>query len=144
MKKAIAIIILLFLAFQLTLTAQISQEDLYRKKVKSYTRMRNTGMVLTITGAVFTVAGVGLMVDAVNRDSDYYDPYDQYATADEVMGEAVVGVLCLYAGLFMDTGGIVLWSIGGAKKRSYTKKLNAISFNLKPDPRQTLSLSVRF
>ncbi|MBK6346748.1 MAG: hypothetical protein IPF68_12590 [Bacteroidales bacterium] len=144
MQKVLTIAVFMVLAFQMVAPAQISKEDLYKGKIKSYSRMRNTGMVLTITGAVFTVAGVGLMVDAVNRDVDYYDPYDPYATSDEAMGEAVVGVLCFYAGLFMDTGGIVLWSIGGAKKRSYTKKLNALSLNLKPDPRQTLSLSVRF
>ncbi|MFH1121939.1 MAG: hypothetical protein V1775_19130 [Bacteroidota bacterium] len=144
MKKALAIAVFMVLAFQMIVPAQVSREDIYRKKIKSYTRMRNTGVVLTITGAVFTVAGVGLMVDGMNKDLDSYDSYDPYETSDEALTEMTVGLLAFYAGLFMDTGGIVLWSIGGSKKRSYTRKLNAISLNLNPDPRQTLSLSVRF
>jgi hypothetical protein len=147
MKKITTFILFGILAFQMNVSAQdFQQKDEYAKKIRSYSKMRNTGIILTVSGAVFIVGGVVLIVDGSKTETNYTTTYgySYNSGSNDNSTEILLGVLGITVGVFMDTGGIILWSIGGSKKRNYTKKMNAVSLNLNPNLHQSFSLAYRF
>lgn len=145
MKKNIIIILLGIFTFPNLLQAQLldQKKAIYQKKVISFSKMKRTGVGLTIGGAILTVGGIALMVDGA-KQANHYDSYNSYSTSDDPTGEFVLGYLATCIGVGATSGGIVLWSIGGSKARSYQKKLNSVSLNLNPGKHQMFSLAYRF
>jgi hypothetical protein len=145
MKKIIIVILLGIFTFPNLLQAQVldQKKSLYQKKVISFTKMKRTGVGLTIGGALLTVGGIAMMVSS---DYNAYDSnmYDYSATSDDGAGEWILGYVTTCVGVGATTGGIVLWSMGGSRVRSYQKKLNSLSLNLNPGQYQMFSLAYRF
>lgn len=139
MKKIYFLVFIGIVLFQFSASAQIlGQKELYTKKVETYTKMKNAGKGLTFGGAILTVVGVGLIVDAVSSemDNDYYDSSED--------AKAMGGILAVELGTVMTTGGIVLWTIGASKSNKYSSKLKGLSLNLNPDIHKKLSLTYTF
>lgn len=140
MKKTILMMMMCVLFSHFTIQAQVQDQNrkknLYESKIHSFTKMRNAGIGLTIGGAVLTVIGISTMSSAIADDPDM--------VTDSGTSKFLAGYVCTALGLTASGGGIVLWAIGGAKKRSYSEKLNSLSLNLNPGPRQIFSLAYRF
>lgn len=151
--KRIFIIIFLGILF-LPSFAQLQdvevRKTMYERKVVSFKRMKSTGVGLTIGGAVLTVVGTALMATS-DLSSDYDNEYDNgyrygydYENSNDEVGQFVLGMLSVVAGVATTAGGIVLWSIGSRKTKQYQQKLDMISFNVNPSTQQMVSLSYRF
>jgi hypothetical protein len=138
MKKIIIIILLGIFTFPFLSQAQVIDQKkvLYQNKITSFTKMKHTGIGLTIGGVLVSVAGIAILAG-----SDY-DPYDYTSTSGE--DEWILGYLTTCVGIGATTGGIVLWSIGGSNVKKYQHKLNSVSLNVNPAPRQMISLTYRF
>ena len=135
--KTIVLIWLFILPF--ALQAQeipYQQKLLYQNKIVSYTKMKTAGIVLTFGGTILSVAGIAMMANSG------YDPY--YPMSDAGYEKYVSGYLIAVLGISATAGGITLWSIGGSKVKKYTQKLNSISLNINPVPRQLFSIAYRF
>ena len=145
MKKILLLFMVSLFVFPFGMNAQnINQESkksLYERKVISFTKMKKTGMNLTFGGALLTAGGVALMINGVER-MDGYNSYNSNSNAGD--GEFFLGYAAFLIGGSATTGGIVLWAIGGSKKKSYQRKLNSLSFNLNPGPRQAFTLAYKF
>lgn len=142
MKKIIIVILIGIIAFPYLLQAQVldQKKSLYQKKVISFTKMKRTGVGLTIGGAILTIGGIAMMVDGANN----YVESDYYSSSDDLPAKFYLGYLTTIVGGTATTGGIVLWAIGGSRVRSYQKKLNSLSLNLNPGKHQIFSLAYRF
>lgn len=145
MKTIIIIILLGIFTFPFLSQAQVldQKKAIYQKKVISFTKMKRSGVGLTIGGAILTVGGIALMADGAKQTNNY-DPYDSYSTYDDPTSKFMVGYITTCIGVGAVAGGIVLWSIGGSKARGYQKKLNSLSLNLNPGKHQLFSLAYRF
>jgi hypothetical protein len=143
MKKLIAIILFGMFIFPLVLQGQVisdQQKDLYQKKVYKFKKMKSTGVAITFGGAILTAGGIAMMI----KGADEYVNNDSYSSTDLYPTSFYVGYVGAILGGAATTGGIVMWSIGGSKARSYSKRLNSLSLNLNPAPKQMISLSYRF
>ena len=128
------------------------KKELYQHKVMTFTRMKHTGVWLTITGALLTAGGVALIVDGERGENnnfvytdEYGNPYSNNDKTETGAGAKILlGTLTTCVGIMATSGGVVLWTIGGSKVRSYKGKLNSLSFNYNPGPRQLFSLAYRF
>ncbi|HPE77319.1 MAG TPA: hypothetical protein PLC80_14595 [Draconibacterium sp.] len=143
MKKLIAIILFGMFIFPLVLQGQVlsdQQKDLYQKKVYKFKKMKSTGVAVTFGGAILTAGGIAMMI----KGADEYVNNDSYSSTDLYPTSFYVGYIGAILGGAATTGGIVMWSIGGSKARSYSKRLNSLSLNLNPAPKQMISLSYRF
>lgn len=143
MKKLIAIILFGMFIFPLVLQGQVisdQQKDLYQKKVYKFKKMKSTGVAITFGGAILTAGGIAMMI----KGADEYVNNDSYSSTDLYPTSFYVGYIGAILGGAATTGGIVMWSIGGSKARSYSKRLNSLSLNLNPAPKQMISLSYRF
>jgi len=143
MKKLIAIILLGMFIFPGMLHGQDlkeQQRSLYQNKAYKFTKMKKTGIGLTFGGAILTAGGIAMMVNGAN---DYVDD-DSYSSSDLLPTSFYVGYIGAILGGAATTGGIVMWSIGGSKAKSYNNRLNSLSLNLNPAPKQMISLSYRF
>jgi hypothetical protein len=116
------------------------QKDLYQKKVYKFKKMKSTGVAITFGGAILTAGGIAMMI----KGADEYVNNDSYSSTDLYPTSFYVGYVGAILGGAATTGGIVMWSIGGSKARSYSKRLNSLSLNLNPAPKQMISLSYRF
>lgn len=144
MKKIILALLTIF-AIQSSLQAQVavqindSQQQMYERKVITFSKMKRAGIGLTIGGAVIAGVGTGLIIDyMIKLDSRYYD----YNLDLDIEYAAGLGLTTL--GVAAIGGGITLWTIGAAKSNSYKRKLDSFSFNLSPGYRQQFSLAYRF
>lgn len=147
MKTKILFILLVFMISSFMIQAQNQQNLLYQAKVEKYTKMKHTGVGLTIGGTILTGIGIGLMVDGIRKvnNDDTYDPYDpNSSTSTDGSGEALVGYLGFVLGVSTTTTGIILWSVGSSKSNKYQQRLNSISLNLNPGRNQMFSLSYNF
>ena len=148
MKKLIIILLFGIFVFPIATQAQVitdQQKSLYQNKVYKFTKMKSAGIGLTIGGSILTLSGFIMMVEGASRGSRYdYLSSDSNYCGSDLPASFYLGVLGTTLGISATAGGIVLWSIGGAKVRSYSKKLNPVSLNLNPSPNQMLSLSYRF
>lgn len=115
-----------------------SKKDLYTLKIEKFSKMRNTGIGVTIGGVILTAVGIGVLSSAADM------PYDTQEEMDAFDTKVLLGTYTTMFGLAGTGGGIALWSIGGSKKKSYQKKLNTLTFNLNPNPNQKLSLVYKF
>jgi hypothetical protein len=134
MKKSILLMLNFIVLAQLTISAQVEQNDLYRKKINTYTKMKSVGTGLTFCGVLLTVGGIGMLVSEMKNTSRFNKSSDN----------ARLGFLVTEVGIGIAAGGATLWAIGASKKTSYTKKLNSISLNLSNNPKSILSLNFRF
>jgi len=104
----------------------------YLKKVETYRKMRNGGIVLTLVGSVLAVAGT---VKMSNLKSEGKYPDETTFTNGSVC--IITGYMCLGAGL-------PLWIVGGISHKKYSK-LRDLSINLNATPQsQGLTLTYRF
>lgn len=137
---SIFIAVILFCSFT-NLNAQESQKDFYWKKAAKFERMKNAGVGLTIGGIVATVIGVKLISDAAREEANN----SNYGSGTDDNSEKFLGGLVFTElGVGMTAGGIVLWSIGGAKKSKYLAKAKSLSFELNPESTRKLSLTYKF
>ena len=138
MKAKIIFILLIVFAFNFTSHAQDQGEkkQLYQHKVESFTTMRNAGIGLTLGGTILTIVGISNASNAIASDPNL--------ETDEAIQKYSVGVLVASLGLTAAGGGIVLWAIGGSKKKNYSQKLNSLSFNLNPTTYRLVSLAYHF
>lgn len=145
MKKAVILILLGLFAFPYALQAQLQsneqQRHFYQDKVVKFSKMKRSGVGLTICGTILTVAGIGMVTESAYRlYNDTHDaPYQQDAETEMALGFCATAV-----GLTATSGGIVLWIIGASKSNKYRKNLRYFSFDLNPAPNQMLSLAYRF
>jgi len=130
MKKLLSILFTI-IAIQMSLSSQVDEKALFQKKIKTYTRMKNTGIMLTVGGGIIGAIGFGVASSA---------PDGVYAPSDE----AIAGGIITISGIIMVGCGVTFWTIGGVNKAKYTKKLNALTLNLNPGKHQTISLVYRF
>lgn len=140
MKKTIVFILLGLFIFSSVLQAQDQKKILYQNKVIKFTNMKRSGVSLTFGGALLTIGGIALMAEGANQ----INTNNTYSRLEDNTGLFMVGYLAACVGVGATTGGIVLWSIGGSKAKSYKQKLNSVSFNLNPGPKQVFSLAYRF
>ena len=124
------------LVLQITVQAQDQKKYFYESKVHKYTNLRNAGIGLTVCGSVLTVVGISTMSSAVAEDLDF--------VTDEGISKFTTGYLCTTLGITASGGGIVLWAIGGSKKKSYSNKLNVVSLNINPSSCHLVSLAFHF
>jgi len=146
MKKIILIILIGIIINPGMSHAQLlpdQKKTLYQEKVISFTKMKHTGIGLTIGGIALTAAGVVLMVNGVNQNNNNYDNNYYYSSNNET-AKFWVGYIGACIGVGATIGGVVLWAIGGSKVKKYEEKLNALSFHLNPGSRQNFSLAYRF
>ena len=146
MRKIIPCILVGILIFQSVLIAQVNQKDFYNQKINRFNHMKNSGIGITVGGAILTIVGVGLVIDGAHKETVYEQNYDPYTSDDSTdgAGEALLGVCVVYLGICAEIPGVLLWSIGSAKKHKYMKKLNAVTLNLNPDIHQSLTLTYKF
>ena len=121
---------------------QNESKELYESRVKSFSKMKSGGIVLTLVGGIFTGVGTALLVTAPDYTYDYYGfPTNE----DEVTLHVTGGIVCLALGIDAIIGGIVLTSIGSRKYKQYKNKLDNLSFNIIYSPKQQgFMLSYRF
>jgi hypothetical protein len=148
--KKLLVLIASFIIFS-PLVAQVApsgytpQEHLYVKKVISYDKMKRGGIGLAIGGTIMTGIGSLLLVDYVNKSvNEYYNDFYDVYTDEQLEFQLLMGIAATSLGITAMGGGITLWVIGSAKSRSYTNKLNSLSFNLSPGYKQQFSLAYRF
>jgi len=137
MKTIVSILFVLILS--VSSFAQIDQQKAqYMVKVEKYTRMKNTGIGLTIAGSVLTIAGIVTLSNVTWVE----DGYGNYTTAD---GNAAGGAVCLLAGMGGLGAGIPLAIVGSKNKKKYEGKLQSISLRFKANPQNTgIALLYRF
>lgn len=149
MKRNIVIILILIMAGSYPSMAQYDPDyklnerrsELYSRKITTYSKMRKVGLGLGLAGGVLTVAGVSL-VSSADWETTSYGGSTSTTTTDS---EGVAGLLMLVVGVPLAVTGIVLGSIGSAKVKSYSKKLNGLSFNIDYTPhRKGVILTYRF
>ena len=146
MKKIIIIILLGMFIFPYFLQAQVldTKKSLYQNKVISFTKMKRTGVGITIGGTILTAVGIGLMVDAVNK-SNNYGTTNYYSTdSNDRVDEALIGYVGFFVGVAATGTGIALWAIGGSRAKNYQKKMNLVSLNLNSANHQIFSLAYHF
>jgi len=131
MKKLLAMVFAI-IAIQMSLSAQDDQKALFESKIKSYTRMETTGIILTISGVLSGAIGFGVASSSSNDPNEI------------VSSEDFSGALLITAGVALVGCGVTFWAIGGANKTKYTRKLNALTLNLNPGMHQKISLVYRF
>jgi hypothetical protein len=105
----------------------------YVRKVETYRKMRNSGMVLSVIGSVFVVAGSVVMYN-LKEEGTY--PYETSITNGTA--QIIVGSLCLGAG-------VPLWIVGGINHRKYSTKIKNLSLKLNVTPQtQGMILTYKF
>jgi len=103
---------------------QDQNNDLYRSKIESYTKLKNTGTIMAATGACLTVGGIILVSNA-----DWSTTEDIYGntTLNTVDGKGLLGVTGIIVGIPLGVTGIVLNSIGKRKVKYYRDKLENVN-----------------
>jgi hypothetical protein len=142
MKKLLISLVMAAFFLGIPAMGQTDYKQIYERKIKSYSKMRNTGATLATIGGIFTIAGTALVatIPDLNYDDNGFSTND-----DEVALQATGGILCLAAGIDMLIAGIVVGSIGGHKCRDYKRKLNNVSMGVICTPKQQgLMLTLRF
>ncbi len=139
--KTLTILLLLTVVSVQTFAQQqhkpTSEEMLYLSKITKYKRMKNTGVALTLGGAV--LFGVG--VSGLSHLTTTTNAYGQTTTNGNVAGPLVAYLL----GIGGIGAGIPLWIIGGKSQRKYTQKMDNLRMGLSMDNQQTgFSLTYQF
>jgi len=128
--------------------AQVENQQLYQRKVQSFSRLRNAGWTMTGFGAGLAVTGTILVASLPGGywgydDLTYYYGDDPYNEGDDI--QAFTGIICIGLGVGLLAGGITMGSIGSRKVKQYQKKLDNLSLGMIITPnRQGLTLTYRF
>jgi hypothetical protein len=139
----IVILVLAAILFSIPAFSQVAQDkSFYEQKVIRYTRMKKTGTVLTIAGTVLTVVGFVALSNATWEEyEDVNGNIQQRATG----GNALLGGVCLIAGIGSAGAGIPLAIIGSKNKKKYEDKVKSLSFRFNANPNNTgLVLTYKF
>jgi hypothetical protein len=133
--------VLLFFFCDQAIGQQIQDKKLtYELKVMKFKKMKTTGVVMTVAGTVMTVVGISMINGSdqgttTSNGQTVYNDDPKFAT----------GAVLFVIGVPVAGAGIVLWSIGGSKARSYQRKLDGLTLNLKMTPMQSgLSFVYKF
>ena len=104
-------LIVLLLALHCTILPGIAQDhyqQLYERKVETFTKVRNGGYAMTGAGAGLALTGVVLIATLPSDywgtdDDDYYGDYDEdYGSSDDV--QAALGLLSIGVGVGLLAG----------------------------------------
>ncbi len=141
MRKMILLFILTAVIASNGLFGQTDQYALYQRKIETYSKTKNVGTVLIITGVITTAIGVGTLVSYLNDlDKDGYDDDDDMYTPEYYLGVYGTGI-----GVDMIIGGVVLNTIGSRKVKQYQSKLNNLSAGIRWSPdAKGFSLTYKF
>jgi hypothetical protein len=120
MKKYVLLSLVVMLTIHFQVMGQTDQSLLYQKKIQSYTKTKNAGLALLITGIGVTVAGSALLVSELSNLSGD-------GSSDIYTTRYYVGLYGASFGLDMIIGGIILNTIGSRKVKQYQTKLNNLS-----------------
>lgn len=113
--------------------AQDHYQQLYERKVETFTKVRNGGYAMTGIGAGLATTGAVLLV---SLPGDYWlnDEYD-YGAEDEMNSvddyKAFFGILSIGVGVGLLAGGITMSSIGSRKIKYYQGKAGTLSYGIK-------------
>lgn len=138
---------LLLLALFCTILPGIAQDhyqQLYERKVETFTKVRNGGIVMTGIGAGLAMTGTVLLA---TLPSGYWDSDDVYGIDDdeEITNysdlKAALGILSIGVGVGLLAGGITMSSIGSRKIKYYQGKTGTLSFGIKDEG---LTLTFKF
>lgn len=127
---------LLLLALFCTILPGIAQDhyqQLYERKVETFTKVRNGGYVMTGIGAGLAMTGTLLLA---TLPSDYWETKDDYYyyegeesnSSDDI--QAAFGILSIGVGVGLLAGGITMSSIGSRKIKYYQGKAGTLSFGM--------------
>jgi len=124
MKAIISSLLFIVIGAQVAFAQIDYDKKHYQLKVIKFNKMKRTGTVLGVAGAVATVGGIALISSA-----DWYTETNAYGqqntTTDDPNG--VIGLVGVIVGVPMLAGGVVLAVIGSKKERQYQEKLNKLS-----------------
>jgi hypothetical protein len=124
--------------------AQDHYQQLYQRKVETFTKVRNGGIAMTGIGAGLAMTGTVLLATLPSgyweTDDDYYYEEDDNYNADDDL-KAAFGILSIGIGVGLLAGGITMSSIGSRKIKYYQGKANTLSFGIKS---QGFTLTYKF
>lgn len=140
MKSIFTFFFLLVLSIS-TYSQRLSGEELYKYKVKRYSKMKDTGRNMGLIGCGATVAGVLLITG-----SEWEESTDRYGnTIKEPPAGFFLGIVSIYAGIPVCVTGIVLNSVGKRKKAYYQNLLDHVDLNYYQNGKHKgFNLAVRF
>ncbi|MCF8374360.1 MAG: hypothetical protein K9H64_22245 [Bacteroidales bacterium] len=142
MKKFIAVFLLLIIS--ITSYAQLKEQEneLYQRKVQSFTKMKKTGGILAGIGGGLTMLSIVAISNAEwEKTVDIYGNTN-YNTTD---GSGVLGIVGLVVGIPMGVTGIVLNTIGKKKVKYYSEKMKNIDVGMYQWGQQKgLTLTIKF
>jgi hypothetical protein len=132
-------IIFLFLFIFGTAYCQIDPErSLYITKAEKYRKMKTTGTVLTVGGAILTIAGIVTL-------SNVETTTNMNGQVQTVSGNPGAGVLEFLLGIGAVGAGVPLWIVGAHAEAKYNRNLEKLSVRLNVNPKNTgLKLTYRF
>lgn len=141
MLKQVIFSIILFSILTLNSFGQIDNRQLYEQKVQSFTKMKRTGLSLTVAGVASTIIG-SVMVSNAEWESQSSSTGTSVTSNDP---NAIVGSLLIGAGIGITVPGIILGTIGNNKSKEYNEKLQRldVGINYKPN-NKGLAISYRF
>ncbi len=100
------------------------QQSVYENKVVRFERMKNTGTIMMISGAVPALAGIPLIIKGIREmDNDYEDAGSWLASWLSGTGLFTVGIVVEGIGNGLIGGGLALSIIGNQKMKEYQGKL---------------------
>ncbi|MFO7368655.1 MAG: hypothetical protein R6X09_00105 [Bacteroidales bacterium] len=140
-------LMLLLLALCCTILPGIAQDhyqQLYERKVETFTKVRNGGIVMTGIGAGLAMTGTVLLATLPSgywetEDDYYYNEDEESSSSDDL--KAAFGILSIGIGVGLLAGGITMSSIGSRKIKYYQGKANTLSFGIKS---QGFTLTYKF
>lgn len=139
------LLLIVMLSMIMPAFAQRDPQQLYERKIESFTKMRNGGTAMACIGAGLATAGAVMIATlpdgywSVEEDYYYGDDDDIYGANDDV--KAVFGVISIGVGIGLLAGGITMSSIGSHKIKQYKGKINSLSFGIK---NQGFTLTYKF
>lgn len=139
------LLLVVMLSMIMPAIAQRDSQQLYERKIESFTRMRNGGTAMACVGAGLATAGVVMIATlpdgywSVENDGYYYDEEDDYGADDDI--KAIFGVISIGVGVGLLAGGITMSSISTHKIKQYQGKINSLSFGIKS---QGFTLTYKF
>jgi hypothetical protein len=140
MKIIIAAILLLVITSH-SFAQVVQDKTYYQLKVDKFTKMKKTGIALTVAGAILTGVGLGISLNSYISTTD--DGYGNIETTTH--GQPVLGAFTLLAGMGGLGAGIPLAIIGNKKQKSYQTRMNSLSLNINANPnRAGLILAYKF
>jgi hypothetical protein len=138
MKTIVCILLIMILG--IPSIAQINEDRaLYQQKVIKYTKMKNTGTALIVTGGILFTVGVIVLA---NSSITTYESGTGYTDTE---GAPYFGAIATVVGMGGLGAGIPLAIVGSKSKRKYEAKLQALSLRIQANPKYSgLTLAYRF